>query len=174
MTYQDETEGRLSRLPKPEELASSLHKDSPVWYDPFLVALARTGNVTMAARAAGVSRRHVMEVRKRDTVFALAWEDAIEEAADLLEAEVHRRAVEGVDEPVYGRRYAQNEETGRSYQISDGQVGSIKRYSDTLLIFHLKGTRPQKYRDNVQQEHSGTVKIEYVNDWRGTKPVDGD
>ena len=28
-------------------------------------------------------------------------------------------------------------------------------YSDTLLIFLLKGVRPQKYRDNVRQEISG-------------------
>jgi hypothetical protein len=31
----------------------------------------------------------------------------------------------------------------------------VREYSDTLLIFLLKGARPQKYRDNVRQEVSG-------------------
>lgn len=32
-------------------------------------------------------------------------------------------------------------------------------YSDTLMIFLLKGVRPGKYRETVQQEHTGTVAI---------------
>ena len=40
--------------------------------------------------------------------------------------------------------------------------------SDTLLIFLLKAHRPEKYRETVKQEHSGsvTLPVEYVNDWR--------
>jgi hypothetical protein len=35
-------------------------------------------------------------------------------------------------------------------------VGVVQEYSDTLLIFLLKGARPQKYRDNVRQEVTGS------------------
>lgn len=44
----------------------------------------------------------------------------------------------GVDEPVYYQ--------GRS-------VGRVKRYSDVLLIFLLKGIRPDVYRERY--EHTG-------------------
>lgn len=43
--------------------------------------------------------------------------------------------------------------------------------SDVLLIFLLKGMRPEKYRERVDASlaHSGELKIiiEQVNDWRG-------
>lgn len=61
--------------------------------------------------------------------------------ADRLEREAMRRAHEGVRKPVYqgGKR-----------------VGFIQEYCDTLLIFLLKGLRPEKYREWF--EHAGTGK----------------
>ncbi|MBX6773030.1 MAG: hypothetical protein IRY83_14975 [Chloroflexi bacterium] len=54
---------------------------------------------------------------------------------DALEAEAWRRAVDGVERPVY----------------QNGQrVGAVREYSDTLLIFLLKGGRPQKYRERYE------------------------
>ncbi len=58
----------------------------------------------------------------------------------MLEAEARRRAVEGVRKPVYCRGEI---------------VGTVKEYSDTLLIFLMKGARPEKYRDNVRVERTG-------------------
>jgi hypothetical protein len=64
---------------------------------------------------------------------------AKEMAADRLEEEAWRRAVDGVDEPVGFYR---------------GKPSAwVKRYSDTLLIFLLKALRPEKYRERY--EHSG-------------------
>ena len=34
-------------------------------------------------------------------------------------------------------------------------MGTVREYSDTLLIFLLKGIMPNKYRDRVQTEHVG-------------------
>lgn len=34
-----------------------------------------------------------------------------------------------------------------------------KKKSDLLMIFSLKGRRPEKYRDNVKLEHSGSVTV---------------
>lgn len=160
----------LEPLRHPLLHAPNLHT-RPIWCDPFLVALAVTGNVTEAAKAAGVGRRTANDYRNNDAAFALDWKDAVDEASDLLEQEMHRRAVVGVDEPVYGRQYAVTE-AGRSYQISDGQVGTIRRYSDTLLIFALKGSKPSKYRDNSQVEQTGEIVVKYVNDWRASKSED--
>ena len=37
-----------------------------------------------------------------------------------------------------------------------GQVcGTVRKYSDTLLIFLLKGARPDKFRDNATIRHTG-------------------
>ena len=51
----------------------------------------------------------------------------------MLEAEAHRRAVEGVEEPVGW------------YKGVAG--GTVRRYSDALLIFTLKGLLPDRYRE---------------------------
>ena len=38
------------------------------------------------------------------------------------------------------------------------RVGGVQEYSDTLLIFLLKGTRPKKFRDNMKVEHAGKIR----------------
>jgi hypothetical protein len=66
----------------------------------FLEVLAESGNVTVAAQAGGVSRSRMYERRQEDEAFAKAWEEAEQIAADRLEREARRRAVEGVEEPL--------------------------------------------------------------------------
>lgn len=107
--------------------------------EAFLELIRSTANISKACRAMNVSRFAVYEHKKNDEEFSKAWDEAYEEAVDSLEQEARRRAVEGTDEPVF-------------YQ---GEVvGHIRRYSDTLLIFLLKGARPEKYRENIHQEIS--------------------
>lgn len=106
----------------------------------FLEVLSEIGNVRDACEAIGLSREAAYYVRNRDADFKAAWEAAIEKAADKLEKEAWRRAHDGVPEPVFHK----------------GQVcGAVKKYSDVLLIFLLKGIRPQKYRDHWSGELTG-------------------
>jgi len=35
----------------------------------------------------------------------------------------------------------------------------------------LKGRRPEKFRDNINLDVSGTIQVEYCNDWRGSERV---
>ena len=35
----------------------------------------------------------------------------------------------------------------------------MREYSDTLLIFQLKGRRPEKYRESVDHNHTGDIKF---------------
>jgi hypothetical protein len=96
----------------------------------FLEALADTGSVTTAAAVAGTSRTRVYELRKKDTAFAAAWEEAEEIATDMLEEEARRRAIEGIAEPlVIG---------GKLVRGDDGQPVIVRRYSDNLLLSLLK------------------------------------
>lgn len=110
------------------------------WQRPFLDSLVATLNVAGAARAAGVSRARAYAARAEDPGFASAWDDAVEEALDRAEGEVYRRGVEGVDEPVY---------------FKGKPCGVIRKYSDAMLVFLLRGRRRELYGDRVRQEHTG-------------------
>lgn len=120
------------------------------WQQPFLNALRRSFNVTRAARAAGVARKTAYHYRANDPDFAEQWNDALGQGIDSAEAEAYRRAVRGVIKPVY--------QNGK-------EVGKVKEYSDTLLIFLLKSHRPQVYNQPVEQRLTGQNggPIEYRN-----------
>ena len=75
--------------------------------------------------------------------FRRLWEEALEQAMDLLEGEARRRAT-GVKRDVW---------------YAGEKVGSESVYSDTLLIFLLKAHRPAKFRDNVKVEHPGGMEV---------------
>jgi hypothetical protein len=92
--------------------------------------------VAEAARAVGYTDTATLQrFRRNDEDFAEAWDLALESAAHVLEEEAIRRATEGVLEPVYYK----------------GDVAGYKtNYSDTLLMFILRGLKPGVYRDNVR------------------------
>lgn len=73
---------------------------SPNWIIPFLEQLRIDGNVSRAARVAGISSTTAYALRKEDGGFAMLWQDAHEDAGDNLIAEARRRAVDGINEPV--------------------------------------------------------------------------
>jgi hypothetical protein len=101
----------------------------------FLSALSQLGNLTAAAEAAKISRQqHYRWLEEDGRDYADRYGAAMQEACDRLESEARRRAVEGVDRPVY--------QGGK-------KVGAIREYSDTLLIFLMKGAMPHKYRERV-------------------------
>ncbi len=87
------------------------------WKPKFLEGLKEHGNVTKAAKEAGISRGHAYLERKNLEKFKEAWEEAYEEYVDSLEHELYRRAKDG---------------------------------SDTLLIFALKGRRPEVYAERTR------------------------
>lgn len=94
----------------------------------FLEVLAREGNVSQAARASGLSRQYAYVLRREDEGFAADWDAALDEAVDELIAIARKRAVEGVEEPVFYR--------GR-------QVGTRRVWSDRLLMFLIRVHRPE-------------------------------
>lgn len=132
------------------------------WVGPFLAAFSLTGNVSESARIAKVERNRVYAYMRESTDFAEAFATAQEEADDILEREARRRAVEGVDEPVIHQGelcgvWVDKDGKTVSQDTPDAKLIplTVKKYSDTLLIFLLKGQRPGKFRDNVKHEHSG-------------------
>jgi hypothetical protein len=115
--------------------AATAKKVQRVRKTTFLDQLRRTGNVTVACAQSGVPRTVVYEWRSEDIDFKIGWEQAIDEAADLMEAEAWRRGVQGVTREIYHQ---------------GAVVGSEQVYSDALLIFLLKAARPHKFRERFE------------------------
>lgn len=107
----------------------------------FLTAYAKTGIILRASKAAKVDRTTVYYWQEHDEHFALRMNQARAEADDALREEIRRRAVTGTLKPVY---------QGGHF------VGTIREYSDTLLIFLAKSRMPE-FREKV--EHSGEVRL---------------
>jgi|GEM_PF-5839657 len=70
----------------------------------FLRALAKTGNIAEACRAAGLDRRLAYRWRDRDSDFARRWKEAAARAADLVRGELMERALLGRERIVYRYR----------------------------------------------------------------------
>ena len=85
-----------------------------------------------------MTRREINLLREADAEFALAFQDAMDEAADMLEAEAWRRALEGVAEPVV--------KAGKPvFDPHTGEAITVRRYSDALLMLLLRGSKPGKF-----------------------------
>lgn len=112
----------------------------------FLAAFAEIGQVCKSADAAGVARTTPYDWAEADDEFAEAWSKARLKSVGRLEDEALRRAVDGTDKPVYQR--------GK-------KVGTVKEYSDTLLIFLLKNWRPERYREKreIVGAQGGPLKV---------------
>ncbi len=129
----------------------------------YLKALEQTGAITVAADAAGISRVTPQDWRAKDPVFVEAEQVALSNFADRLEREAVRRAIRGIRKKKF---------TGRGEAVIDPETGDqyIEReFSDTLLIFMLKGARPDKYKDRLDVRVS---KEEAELDERFTKLVE--
>lgn len=121
----------------------------------FLREMAATGRRADARQAIGISKRtvenHLSPNGKcYDPEFAEGYEEAMETYRDALVAEAHRRAVDGVPEPIYyqGARVTEGD---------DKRDAVVLKYSDRMLELLLKRHIPE-FRDrstvdqNVKQE----------------------
>lgn len=89
----------------------------------YLEALARTGLLGRSADGTGYRPGAFRELRKVDADFEEQVQESLQLYGECLEAELHRRGVEGWDEPVY--------------QKGD-HVGDVRRFSDACLLAKTK------------------------------------
>jgi len=126
----------------------------------FLKFYAMMGNVSYASKKAKIGRVTVYQWLKKDDKFVRAMQLAGEEAVEHMEQEAFRRAMQGVKEPLYfqGDRIMEMDAGGKMVPAY------VTKYSDTLMIFLLKGHNPKKYRERGQIElvgsGGGPIKIE--------------
>ena len=118
--------------------------------DRFLRALMECGTVYRAAALAEVDRPTVYRTMRAEPDFKAAVEEARgigkEPYRDTLTEEVHRRAVDGITEPVFYR---------------GEMVATVRKYSDTLLMFLLKREDPS-YRDSYRAPEDDSGKVSLV------------
>lgn len=106
----------------------------------ILDALRDGASIRKAAEAGGVSRHQIRLWRDAHPDFNEQFEDAYEAGTDQLEDEARRRGSEGWEEPVFFR---------------GDECGTIRRYSDQLLLRTLEARRPERWRANARIEHAG-------------------
>ena len=129
---------------KPGAVMGQPTKLTPERKSAFLTALSETCNVTRAAEAVGLKRQTLYDWRCNDELFAADWMRSLRIGAEALEDIAKVRAFEGIDEPVFHQ--------GK-------QVATMKKYSDTLTIFLLKGAMPEKYRERVDTRVEGGMTL---------------
>ena len=118
----------------------------------FIAAFAQSGNVRAAVEAAAIGRSTHYEWLRTDPDYVRAVEIAKQDAIDILEAAAAQRAVTGVRKYLY--------HNGQPVVDLNGAHLFEMRFSDVLLIFLLKGLRPDKYRERY--DFSGETELRLV------------
>lgn len=101
-------------------------------------------SIRAACDAIGMTRSTYMRWRETDPEFETSYQEVLEDGTDLVEDEAHRRAIKGIDDPVY---------------YMGEIVGHKTVYSDGLLTTILKARRPERYRGD-----STNVQVAVIND----------
>lgn len=115
----------------------------------FLEEFASHANKSTAAKCANVSLGLIDYALDKSPRFRKLYEYAEQIAADKIDEEMHRRAIEGYERAVY----------------QDGEkVGTIKKYSDRLLERLAEAHKPDKYT----QDSDTDVDINIT--WEGSAP----
>jgi hypothetical protein len=114
----------------------------------FLRAFAETCSIKQASRLAVIDKSTHFVWMSRDANYVAAFESCKVQAVQVLEDEAVRRASEGVDEPVF---------------YKGEQCGTIRRYSDSLMMLLLKGHLPSRYREaaatNIAMSGGGALTV---------------
>jgi hypothetical protein len=116
---------------------------TPQHAEKFLETLRKGHTVAFCATVAGISLRCAYDWREADPEFKAAWEDAYEHGSHMIEEEARRRAVDGVQEPVF-------------YQ--GVEVAQVRKFSDGLMLPILRA-RLDRYKDRQELHHTGNITV---------------
>ncbi len=112
----------------------------------FLGAYRQCATITHAAEAAKIARQNHYNWLAKDKKYQEAFAEAEVAATEALLQEARRRATKGVTEPI----------------LYKGKVvKTVQKYSDSLLMFLIKGALPEVYRERYEFS-GGTKPIRFV------------
>lgn len=107
-----------------------------------LGALAAGQSPTKAATAGGITLAELRRWQAEDVRFADRMADALDAGTDLLEDEVFRRAVTGIETPIVNRKTGEIE-------------GYATKFSDMLLVRLLGARHPTRWREAARGASPG-------------------
>lgn len=114
---------------------------TPERREAYLAYLTRTARLYEAANQVNVTPQAILQYRRKNPSFEERVQNALRSYNDLIEAEIHRRGVDGFDQAVYW----------------NGEVvGYQKKYSDALLGMLAKRRIPE-YGDRISVEQNTTI-----------------
>lgn len=140
------------------------HEEGKAWLMLVILAEFRDGkeerfSLRHAYTTAGIGRHTLIDWRKNHPLFDSMMESIQDEMVDTMRTEAYRRAVVGVDEPIF----YQGVDTGNR----------VKKYSDTLLQFTLMGHdaryRSKEVNMNVSGQLDSNINIEGLRDKLATR-----
>jgi hypothetical protein len=102
------------------------------------------GDIALACSAVQASTGWLKRWMREDPKVDAAIRDAMDTGTAVLESEMIRRAVHGVDDPIF---------------YKDEQVGSRKKYSDALLIKALESRKRDVYGKTVDVNQNVNIKV---------------
>ena len=105
--------------------------------ETFINLLEESGNISLSSKKARVSYKTVYYYKENDETFRMEWETAMERWGDRMEGE----AFGLIKTQFLKRDYKSN---------------------PALLIFLLKGAKPNKYQEHVQQDTTAMKFIEEI------------
>lgn len=111
----------------------------------FLFHFERWGLIAPAAKAAGIARADHYRWLKSCAGYKEAWEEADINSEENLLAALRKRGEVGAEEPVF-------------YQ--GVRCGVVRRYDTAAAKFVLKVKNREKYGDQIDARHSGSVTFE--------------
>jgi hypothetical protein len=126
-------------------------KNSPARVKVFLDAYAGSGSVTVAAKAAGISRETHYARLDKDPEYRKAFESLQDQVGQYLEDVLVDRAVNGTKRQLFWR--------GKPVKTRDGHLVYEVDYDNNLATVLLKRFRPKLYREHIVQEHSGSINL---------------
>lgn len=148
----------------------------------FLAAYVQCGTITHAAEAAGIHRSlHYLWLDEAGSDYPQRWDDAQQEALEVLEYAARERAIRGVPRLKFhkGELIMVPLLDGDGNPILDGDGNPILtpyveyEYSDKLTELLLRANAPEKYRERSEQRltgdvnFSGKAQVILDDDWYG-------
>lgn len=127
------------------------HEERELAQKTFLRQFAYLGNMMASCRTANIDRKTIYEWLEKDETFSLKYRQAELDAADVIRAEMFRRAIQGVEEPVVSQ--------GKVVRDDQGKPLMVRKYSDQLLTTLAKSRMPE-FRERTHVEMSGQMTVQ--------------
>lgn len=172
----EKVHGNRGRRRAAEKISANGLSALPALLKNMLELLPTAGTMAECARLMGVKYHKLSSLhRKRYTLggddpYSRAFDEALEESTQALEAEAMRRAVKGMRRLKFHKgdliKVPLLDDEGREVIGDDGNPIMVPyqedERSDLLLIFLLKSRRPDIYRDHFKGEieHRGNVGVQ--------------